>query len=368
MTQAMETFWVELEDRRYPITIGRGIVDELIKIREDALSKGKNGAVIIDEGLLKACPAFCEKVTGSLVHLVLPSGEATKSAHYLAEIWDFLAKSKIDRSGFLFALGGGVIGDLTGFAAATYLRGISFYQVPSTLLAMVDSSVGGKTGINLSSGKNLVGSFHQPSAVWADLDLLDTLPEREFSAGMAEVVKYGLLGDRGLFEQLLSEKEKINSNSLGLGKLIKQCCVNKAAIVEQDEREVSNNNGGRALLNLGHTFAHAIESVAGYGNYLHGEAVAIGMVCAWRLSVALGHFTESNEDAFIGFLHRYELPSTLKEPLQLEKLMIAMCSDKKVSHGNLRFILLKDVGSAFQAELSSVTEVREVWQSVGAVS
>ncbi len=360
-----ESFWVELEDRRYPITIGTGISDELILERDRMIHSGTKGAVIVDEGVLLANPEICRNIIGELPKLVVPSGESTKCQEYLVEIWDFLAKHKIDRSGFLFALGGGVTGDLAGFAAATFLRGISFYQIPSTLLAMVDSSVGGKTGINLSSGKNLVGSFHQPKAVWADLNLLDTLPQREFSAGMAEVVKYGLLGDRNLYEQLLSRKETLNSKSFDLVKIIRRCCENKAAIVEGDERETNTEAGGRALLNLGHTFAHAIESVSGYGTYLHGEAVSIGLVCAWRLSAELGEFKEE-ENEFIDFLHQYNLPTSLSQPLKIDQLVRAMQSDKKVSHGKLRFVLLRDIGNAFQKEVESAQLVERVLMSVGA--
>ena len=360
-----ESLWVELEDRRYPITIGSGISDELIVQRDRMIHSGTKGAVIVDEGVLLSNPEICRNIIGELPKLVVPSGESSKCQEYLVKIWNFLAENKIDRSGFLFALGGGVIGDLAGFAAATFLRGISFYQIPSTLLAMVDSSVGGKTGINLSSGKNLVGSFHQPKAVWADLNLLDTLPQREFSAGMAEVVKYGLLGDRDLYEQLLARKETLNSKSFDLVKIIRRCCENKAAIVEVDERETNSAEGGRALLNLGHTFAHAIESVSGYGTYLHGEAVSIGLLCAWRLSVELGELKEE-EDEFINLMHLYDLPTSLSQPLKIDQLVRAMQSDKKVSHGKLRFVLMRNIGDAFQKEVESAHLIERVLISVGA--
>ena len=359
-----ESFWVELEDRRYPITIGAGISDELLEERDKMIHFGAKGAVVVDEGVLSANPEICGNIIGPLPKFVVPAGESTKSHECLVEIWNFLAKNKIDRTGFLFALGGGVVGDLAGFAAATFLRGISFHQIPSTLLAMVDSSVGGKTGINLKSGKNLVGSFHQPKAVWADLNLLDSLPPREFSAGMAEVVKYGLLGDRNLYKQLLARKAILNSKSSDLVKIVRRCCENKATIVQADEREM-NTAGGRALLNLGHTFAHAIESVSGYGNYLHGEAVSIGLLCAWRLSVELGELKEP-EGEFIDFLHRYKLPSALSKPLKIDKLVHAMHSDKKVSLGKLRFVLMRDIGDAIQKEVESTQLVERVLMSVGA--
>ncbi len=360
------SLWVELGARRYQIVVGRGVLDDFISKREQELSSGIRGAVVIDQGVIDACPEFCDRVTGPLPSLVLPAGEETKSVDHLSVVWNFLADSKIDRSGFVLALGGGVIGDLTGYAAATYLRGISFYQMPSTLLAMVDSSVGGKTGINLPAGKNLVGSFHQPSGVWSDLELLDSLPAKEFSSGMAEVIKYGLLGDRSLFDDLLAMSPPLDCASSRLGEIIYRCCGNKAATVEGDERETAGSDGGRALLNLGHTFGHAIEKVAGYGEYLHGEAVAVGLVCAWRLSRSLGHLQEFEEQRLLDALETYELPTRLKEPLAMDRLMDAMRSDKKVDRGNLRFVLLEEIGQAYQGEVSDLDLVEQAWESVGA--
>ena len=231
---------------------------------------------------------------------------------------------------------------------------------------MVDSAVGGKTGINLDEGKNLVGSFHQPESVWADLDVLRTLPEREFSAGMAEVIKYGMLGDKELLLKLLSLKTKLDFGSSDLHDFVRCCCVNKAKIVQSDERETGIESGGRALLNLGHTFAHAIEAVAGYGSYLHGEAVGVGLVCALRLSHLLGYCQDFVEERLISLLLSYRLPVKLGAPLSIDRLNHVMRSDKKVSRGVLRFVVMRKVGDAFCTEKPEIEQVNQVWRSVGA--
>jgi 3-dehydroquinate synthase len=243
----------------------------------------------------------------------------------------------------LYAVGGGVIGDLAGFAAASWLRGISFVQVPTTLLSMVDSSVGGKTGINIAAGKNLVGAFHQPRSVFIATDLLHTLPAREFAAGMAEVIKYGLLGDADLFAQL--ERVPLRADSADLAAVVRCCCALKARIVEADERETAAE-GGRALLNLGHTFGHAIENVAGYGEYLHGEAVAIGLAAAARLSLQLGLVDAAVIERVDRVLAAHALPTRLRASLPLADLRAAMARDKKVRAGGLRFVVLRAVGEA----------------------
>ena len=226
--------------------------------------------------------------------------------------------------------------------------------------------MGGKTGINLAAGKNLVGSFHQPKAVFIDLACLQTLPEREFSAGMAEVIKYGLLGNKELLAKLLSFSSPLRFDSEELPGVIESCCLDKAQIVELDERETTNGPGGRALLNLGHTFAHAIESVAGYGEYLHGEAVSIGLVCAIRLSILSGYLSESEQEPINSLLRSYRLPSRLNSSLNLSDLLSAMQSDKKVSAGKLRFVALRGIGNAFVTSDISLEHVSKVWKSVGA--
>jgi 3-dehydroquinate synthase len=278
-------------------------------------------------------------------------------------VLDFLAEQRLDRSGALFAVGGGVIGDLAGFAAAAYLRGIDYYQVPTTLLAMVDSSVGGKTGINLKAGKNLAGAFHQPRGVFIATEMLATLPAREFAAGMAEVIKYGLLGDAGLFGRL--EQSPLTVASPDLPAVIRRCCAIKARIVEADEREQAKA-GGRALLNLGHTFGHAIEQATGYGQYLHGEAVAIGLAAATRLSQKLGHVAAADVVRVDAVLSAHALPTRLTAALPATGLIAAMTRDKKVRAGMPRFVVLARLGEAVTLEDVPPALVGEVWREVGA--
>jgi 3-dehydroquinate synthase len=256
-----------------------------------------------------------------------------------------------------------VIGDLGGFAAASWLRGIDFFQVPTTLLAMVDSSVGGKTGINLKAGKNLVGAFHQPRGVFVATDLLATLPQREFAAGMAEVIKYGLLGDAGLFADL--EKAPLTPASSSLASVIRRCCALKARIVEADERELAKE-GGRALLNLGHTFGHAIEQATGYGAYLHGEAVAIGLGAAARLSQKLGLIPASDVARVDAVVQAHQLPIRLRAPLPLANLLQAMARDKKVRAGLPRFVVLKKIGEAATRDGIEPALVEAAFSEVGA--
>lgn len=274
-----------------------------------------------------------------------------------------MAASRLDRTSVLWVIGGGVIGDLGGFAAASYLRGIEFIQVPTTLLAMVDSSIGGKTGINLAAGKNLVGAFHHPSRVFIALDSLRTLPPREFAAGMAEVIKYGLLGDAALFGRL--EESPVTPASADLLAVIRRCCEMKAAIVQADERETARE-GGRALLNLGHTFGHAIEQATGYASYLHGEAVAIGLVAAARLSERLGDLTADHVARVSRCVAAHQLPVRLRAPLKVPALMEAMQRDKKVRAGQLRFVVLKRLGEAVTRGGIEASLVEEIWRELGA--
>jgi 3-dehydroquinate synthase len=316
-------------------------------------------------------------------------GESAKSLQVLELVLDFLAAQRLDRTSALFVVGGGVIGDLGGFAAACYLRGIEYYQIPTTLLAMVDSSVGGKTGINLAAGKNLVGAFHQPRGVFIATDFLQTLPAREFAAGMAEVIKTALVGDPALWARLEAlgpdsgesdpapraagsgARAPLTPESPDLAEVIRRCCALKAAIVQADEREL-NPDGGRALLNLGHTFGHAIEQVAGYGTYLHGEAVAIGLAAATRLSVRLG-LIGREAAARLGPVERIErvllahaLPIRLRARLPLDDLMAAMARDKKVRSGKLRFIVPTSRGEATVAPQVGSALVEVIWKEIGA--
>jgi 3-dehydroquinate synthase len=276
--------------------------------------------------------------------VTVPAGETAKSLQTVAACYDRLAAHRLERGSFIVALGGGVVGDLGGFVAATYLRGIAFVQAPTTLLAQVDSSVGGKVGVNLSAGKNLVGAFYQPRLVLCDLDTLDTLPEREFTAGLAEVIKYGIIYDAALFRRLERDLPKLAARDPDtLAAVVARCCQIKAKVVGQDETEA----GLRAILNFGHTIGHALEAISRYGKYLHGEAIAIGQVAAARISAScLGltsHEVERIRDLFV----RAGLPTQAKlRAAEPERLCAAMRLDKKVRGGEIRFVLARKIGQA----------------------
>ena len=278
--------------------------------------------------------------------IVLPDGEAYKNNESLQRIYDVLLQNRMERKGTLIALGGGVIGDLTGFAAATYLRGVPFVQIPTTLLAQVDSSVGGKTGINHALGKNMIGAFYQPQLVLADTTTLNTLPDRELSAGMAEIIKYGLISDLAFFEWLESNMEKLLARDpTALTYAIQRSCQNKAEVVAADERE----SGQRALLNLGHTFGHAIEAGLGYGVWLHSEAVGAGMLLAAVLSQRMGWLSVPDVQRIEALIIKARLPH-IAPNLGPDKYLNLMGLDKKVEGGKLRFVLLKALGTAVLSE------------------
>ena len=282
-----DTLTLQIDERSYPIHFSD--VEERLKVDVSNLrTSGRSVRVVSDARVLKAHPEYLSEVGFEDDEILsLPAGEATKSIEFFSQVLSHLASTASNRNCALFAFGGGVIGDLAGYVAASYLRGIDFYQIPSTLLSMVDSSVGGKTGINLPEGKNLVGAFWQPKAVYIDTALLQSLSPREFAAGMAEVIKYGMLADLELLNDLLALRG-LDANSSELPAIVRRCCAIKAQIVADDEKETAAS-GGRALLNLGHSFAHAIENAAGYGQYLHGEAVGIGLSLATQLSLSLIH-------------------------------------------------------------------------------
>lgn len=344
-----ESVTVELGSRAYPVRVGAGVFAEALAAAEQRLARGARCVAVTSPAIAAARPELLQALQQRMpVYVTTTDGEKAKSAAELARVWDFLAEHRVARDGALFAVGGGVVGDLAGFAAASYQRGIDFYQVPTTLLAMVDSSVGGKTGINLAAGKNLVGNFHQPTAVFADTALLSTLPAREFAAGMAEVIKHGLIADRALFTELQTTAPLAWNHPL-LPRVIRRCVEIKAGVVAGDERETSAQ-GGRALLNLGHTFGHAVETIAGYGTYLHGEAVAIGLVMAARLSTELGRCTAAEADAVAHTLAAHQLPTRLHTSLPLERMLEAMRRDKKVRGGKLRFVLQEGIGAASTAD------------------
>lgn len=324
---------------------------------------GRRSFLLTDEAVAAALGDFVRLAFDGLPTLRVPAGEETKSLAMLGRVWDFLAAERADRASVLWVFGGGVVGDLAGFAAATYMRGIDYVQVPTTLLAMVDSAVGGKTGINLPAGKNLAGVVRHPLAVHQCLELLRTLPRREFAAGSAEVIKYGLLGDAALFDRL--ERAPLTPEHTELGAIVRRCCEIKAAIVAADEHETAAE-GGRALLNLGHTFGHAIEHVAGYGTYLHGEAVGIGLAGAARLSHALGLLAPADVTRVEAVVAAHGLPVRLRAPLALDALHEAMRRDKKNRAGRLRFIVLETLGrAATRADLPPEL-VDTVWRELGA--
>jgi len=334
---------VELGTRSYPILIGSGLLHQHGVL--DPFINGRDVLIITNDQL---APLYLEplaKLIGNarIARLVLPDGEATKNLATLQTIFDALVQHRFGRDCVLVALGGGVIGDITGFAAATWQRGVDFIQVPTTLLAQVDSSVGGKTAVNHPKGKNLIGAFHQPICVLSDSDTLNTLPDRELGAGLAEVVKYGLLGDKEFFLWLEQEYAGLlKRDSEHLQHIVRVSCEDKARIVAADERE----RGQRALLNLGHTFGHAIEHCAGYGEWLHGEAVAAGMVMAAEFSARLGLLERGDVDRIRELLTRLNLPVE-PPPVKAGDFLSAMTLDKKVIGGEIRLVLLKAIGEAF---------------------
>ncbi len=360
----MEPLQINLGERSYPILFGAELTGEIQAQVRALTDAGRKIAVVTDQNLITRQEAVLRGLFGDAPRFVVPPGEGSKSIAELGRALEFLANERLDRGSALFAVGGGVIGDLGGFAAASYLRGIDYFQVPTTLLAMVDSSVGGKTGVNLAAGKNLAGAFHQPRGVFIATGLLSTLPPREFAAGAAEVIKTGLLGDADLFHQL--ERRPLSLDHTDLAAIVRRCCAIKAKVVEADERELAPQ-GGRALLNLGHTFGHAIEQVAGYGAYLHGEAVAIGLAAAARLSQALGGLTAAEVARIDAVLAAHALPVRLRAPLPLADLRAVMARDKKVRAGALRFIVLRGIGQAAVQGAVDPALVDASFRAVGAV-
>jgi len=334
---------VNLGERSYPICIGDNLLEQSELLTQHI--PGNSALIVTNETV---APLYMDAVEKSLSNirfktLVLPDGEEHKNLNVLNTIYDKLLENRLDRNTTLIALGGGVVGDITGFAAATYQRGVHLIQIPTTLLSQVDSSVGGKTAVNHPIGKNMIGAFYQPRAVIADTNTLNTLEERQLSSGLAEVIKYGLIRDIAFLEWLESNIDKLlDRDPAALAYAIKRSCSNKAEIVAADERE----SGQRALLNLGHTFGHAIETGMGYGVWLHGEAVASGMVMAARLSNKLGWISENDVSRVIDLLERANLPITAPEQMNADKFIELMSLDKKVSDGILKLVLYKSVGNA----------------------
>ena len=336
------TLDVVLGTRSYPIHIGSGLLGEPARWR--GAIRGRHVLLVTNETI---APLYLQRVQAGLAGfehsaLILPDGEAHKTLANVDAVFDRLAALGATRDATIVALGGGVIGDLAGFAAACWMRGIDFVQMPTTLLAMVDSSVGGKTGVNLPAGKNLVGAFHQPRAVVADTSTLSTLPLREYRAGLAEVVKYAAIGDAAFFAWLEANVEALNARDSGaLAEAIAVSCRHKAGVVARDEHE----HGERALLNFGHTFGHALETATGYGTLLHGEAVAIGMLLAARLSSALDFAPIGDARRLEALLSAFGLP-VRPPPSDPQRLLELMRLDKKNLAGTLRLILWRGIGRA----------------------
>ncbi len=340
----MQTLTVNLADRSYPIHIGQNLISNADLILPHL--KRKHVAIVTNTTV---APLYLDRLAKTLqqagvkvIPIILPDGEAYKHAETLNKIYDVLLQNRCERSTTLIALGGGVIGDLTGYAAATYLRGVPFIQIPTTLLSQVDSSVGGKTGINHPLGKNMIGAFYQPQVVLADIGTLKTLPTREFSAGMAEVIKYGLIRDADFFDWLETNiYELMAQDEAAITYAIYRSCQNKAEVVARDEHEA----GERALLNLGHTFGHAIENAMGYGVWLHGEAVAAGTMLAADLSQRMGWLTQAEVKRIHDLLSQAKLPLDAPK-LGVEKYLELMQLDKKVADGKIRLVLQQGIGKS----------------------
>ena len=339
----MKILQVDLAERSYPIYIGSGILTDNLMQKH---IKAKQVLVVTNETI---ATLYLDKILGQLqssyqvATVILPDGEQHKSIAVLNQIFNGLLQEKFNRNATLIALGGGVIGDMGGFAAACYQRGIPFIQIPTTLLAQVDSSVGGKTGVNHPLGKNMIGAFYQPQCVIADTDVFDTLDDRQLSAGLAEVIKYGLIRDVEFFAWLEANVEKLLlRDKVALAYAIERSCVNKAEVVAEDETE----SGVRATLNLGHTFGHAIETGVGYGEYLHGEAVAIGICLAASLSRIKGWLNDNDMQRIVSLLKKAYLPIDLPNDLSSERFVQLMAVDKKNIDGQIRLILLEAIGQA----------------------
>lgn len=336
-----ETLNIELAERSYPIVIGRGLLDDAGLLA--GAVPARDVLVVTNETV---GPLYLERVVRGLGDrrvgsVALPDGEQHKTLEVMARIFDALVAGRLNRDACVLALGGGVVGDMAGFAAACYQRGVDYVQLPTTLLAQVDSSVGGKTGVNHPGGKNLIGAFHQPRAVLSDTSTLTTLPARELRAGIAEVIKYGLIADAGFLDWIDAQLDGLLAlEPAALAHAIRRSCEIKAAIVAEDERE----HGRRALLNLGHTFGHAIETATGYGEWLHGEAVGVGMLLAADLSRRLGWLGSHDVGRLRGLLRRAGLPTTAPR-IGADRALELMSLDKKVLGGRIRLVLLERTGA-----------------------
>ena len=356
----MRTLTVALGERSYPIHIGAGIRNTKALFAEAI--HGKQVMIVTNDTI---APLYLDQLMALLADdyqvdcCILPDGEAFKTLDTYQQIMTRLLEARHNRSTTIIALGGGVVGDMAGFAAATYQRGVPLIQVPTTLLSQVDSSVGGKTGVNHPLGKNMIGAFYQPQAVIIDIDTLQTLPTRELSAGMAEVIKYGLICDRAMFDWLeVHMAQLMDLDAALIAEAIYRSCAAKAAVVSQDERE----GGIRAILNLGHTFGHAIETQMGYGVWLHGEAVAAGSVLALDLSWRMGNIETSDLERSVALLKAANLPILPPKEMTLEAFVARMAVDKKVLDGSLRLVLLDALGAAMVTSDFPMTMFNETVQ------
>jgi 3-dehydroquinate synthase len=339
----MKTLDVDLGERSYPIFIGAGLLGRAGLV--SSFIRGQQVLLVSNETV---APLYMERAESlfagfQVQQAILPDGETYKTLGTLNTIYDALLEHRFNRTCTVVALGGGVVGDITGFAAATYQRGVDFVQIPTTLLAQVDSSVGGKTGVNHRLGKNMIGAFHQPRCVVADTAALGTLDDRQLAAGIAEVIKYGLIRDPGFFSWLEDNiEELVQRDAAALSYAIEQSCRNKAEVVAEDEHE----SGQRALLNLGHTFGHAIETGTGYGTWLHGEAVAVGMLLAARVSERQGWLGDEEVARIESLLIRAGLPTEPPQNMDTRRFLELMAVDKKVADSGLRLVLQKSIGHA----------------------
>jgi len=349
---------VNLSSRGYKILVGAGL-DEKLSAFSRAKAYARNCAVISDETVaaLYAKPVLqaLEAAGFSPVLVSVPAGESSKSLKIAGEVCDRLIEAGLDRSSFIVALGGGVVGDLAGFCAAIYYRGIPCIQMPTTIVAQVDSSIGGKTGVNAPGGKNLIGSFHQPSLVLADVTRLRSLPPREFNEGMAEVIKHAIIRDAAMLEALQPKNDE------ELAALIARNVAIKAAIVSEDEFETK---GLRALLNFGHTIGHGIENAAGYGTYLHGEAISLGIIAACRLSMQVAGFSAEENTQVLEALRLFQLPEKLPGEISTQAVMDALRTDKKFAAGQVRFVLTPRLGEAFVSKDITLSQIQDAVESL----
>ena len=346
---------IPLGDRAYETWVGPKLLTSVGE-RVDALSLGKRCAVITDSTV---GPLYGDRVMNSLREagieaqiMEVPAGEASKSVSVAEDLCRRMIRAGCDRHSFVVALGGGVVGDLAGFVAGIFYRGVPYVQLPTTIVSQVDSSVGGKTGVNAAEGKNLIGVFHQPKLVLADTDTLASLPEREFREGFAEVIKHAAIRDAAMVPMI---EAVLNDREANLPELMARNIGIKAAVVVEDERETS---GTRALLNFGHTIGHGIEAAAGYGQLLHGEAISLGLIAATRLSQRYASLREEDADRIIGLLKAFELPQQLPSALETEKVMRYLQRDKKFQEGQVRFVLVRAFGDAFVSSAVSVDAMR----------